>query len=94
MLQSGLSPLDGARSDTLDLESLSGLCCVLHRLIKRRWCSKSPVRAGASSVCVSCRASLAPAAASMVTCARAELISAQVLSIKYMFTFLWDLFVP
>lgn len=61
---------------------MSGLCCVLHRLIKHRW----------SSVCTSCRASLAPAAAATVTCARAQLISARVLSINDMFTFLWDLF--
>lgn len=69
---------------------MSALCCVLHRLIKRRWCSKSSVRAGASSVCMSCGAALAPAAAPMLTCARAQLISARVPSINYMLTFLWD----
>lgn len=51
------------------------------------------VRAGASSLSMSCRASFAAAAASMLTCARAWLISARVLRINHMSTFLWDLFV-
>lgn len=61
---------------------MSGLCCVLHRLIKRRWCSQSSVRAGASPVSMSCRAALAPAAASMVTCARAQVTGEQVLRVN------------